>query len=181
MGFIERLRQQQAESVLRQQQLKTQQEAREREGHQREAAENERRAQRQRQAKDFYQESGVSNLLAELRAVLPSAINAYPVTSQENSDSVCEGVAWDKVYNVTSKKGYSYYENYSNKYITVETCPDGNIIFHGGLFGSTTVGPAVWRNNKSKEMIFEKALEKAFSRPGVHRSSVYQDPGHANG
>lgn len=206
MGFIERLRQEQGASALREQQLKAQQEAQERERLQRQAAENERRAKRKEQAERFREESKVGNVVTELSNFLatptipvirvstydgmyseytefigrgsssgPTSAGSLPV-SQKDQDSVFDIVQWDAELNGHSKsKVLGSYSHYSTKYIAVESCPDGVIYLHGGWGGSTTIRATQWRTS-DKEQIFDKALERAYKNPGIHRYKLWNKP-----
>lgn len=205
MGFIERLRQEEAAKALREQQrLRAQLEAEEKERLQRETAEKERRAQRRQQAERFREESGVGIAVAKLCEVLatptipivhagtasdwgqgpeyteyvgrgnssgPTSAGNLPI-SQKDSDSVFDIVLWDATsHNYAEAKRHGGFSHHSEKYIAVESCPDGTIVFHGGWFVSTTIRITEWRTN-AKEQIFDKALEKAYTHPGVHGYSV---------
>lgn len=87
--------------------------------------------------------------------------------SQRHPDSVFDTVHWD-----TADLGHSLH---SEKYIAVETCPDGTIVFYAGWIGSTTIGLEKWRTG-NKEQLFEKALEKAYKHPGINKYSVWHEP-----
>ena len=103
-----------------------------------------------------------------------------PITSagdlpvhQNDPDSVFDTAVWDAAYT----KGFIFptqtnklYEanSYSEKYIAVESCPDGAIVFHAGWLGSTTIRMQEWRT-RDKEQLFDKALERAFKNPGFYK------------
>lgn len=185
MGFIEELRQKEVAEALRKQHLVAQQQAQEKERFQREVAEQERRAQRRQQAEKFRGESGISEVVVELGKFLETQKRGHSYgLSYDNSyepilkdpDSLIDTASWDEVYRGTSQIGYTYYRNYSRKCIAVETCPDGNIVFHGGLFGSTTIRVTEWRSNE-KEQLFDKALKKAYKHPENYRYSRQEPPG----
>lgn len=58
--------------------------------------------------------------------------------------------------------------------LAIETCPDGEIHFYGGIFGSSVIREDQWRDNKD---CLEEALGKAYYHPKqkIHIS----DPPHA--
>lgn len=179
MGFIERLRQELALEAQRVEQKaaqeKADQEAKEKARLQAEVAERERRAPRRQQAAGFQAQSGVGAMVAELRAFL--AIPARGGASEDlvwiDPDSVFEWAQWDIKHCGNSGVKSGWNEHFSEKYIAVETCPNGTIVFHGGWRSSTTIPLTKWRDNKNRELIFDKALEKAFKNPKIHRFSVY--------
>ncbi len=199
MGLVERLRREVAELQLRQQ-LKDQPDAkREAEKFQKENIERERHAQREQQAENFRKESEVGDAVERLGFFLestqvarfnfysqstefvrrgfsrgPKSVVSLPI-SRRDPDSVFDTVEWDHKSDHSSyRKGGGYYSHDSNKYIAVESCPDGRIVFHAGWFGSTTLQLTKWRT-QDKEQILDKALDKAFNHPGVNKSSLWHD------
>lgn len=206
MTFIERLRQEQAAKALSEQRLKTQQEDREKERLQKEAVERERRAQRKQLAENFRKESEVGDAVAELGRFLatptipvgrqsfydgihsgytelvgrgsssgPTSVGDLPI-SQRDPDSVFDTVGWDyESHGFSKDKVMGSNSHHSKKYIAVESCPDGTIVFHGSWLGSTTIRVTDWRTNDRKQ-VFDKALEKAYKHPGIHRYSEWHQP-----
>lgn len=177
MGFIERLEQ---EELTQRQQLKDRREAREREQLQREVDEKAHHAQRKQQAEKFWEESGVGVVVAKLDEFIarfkrrgsrekPTSVGDLPV-SQRDPDSVLDIALWDGVYTSGSSEVRVLVNatHYSEKYIAVESCPDGTIVFHGNWRGSTTIRETEWRS-EDKEQIFDRALEKAFKHPGFYK------------
>lgn len=83
-------------------------------------------------------------------------------------DSVFDEASWDKK---TIKEGvrgpYGLWDNIECRLLVIETCPDGNLIFHAGK--RKTITEQEWRNNKG---ILDHALEQAFNNPKVHRYTV---------
>lgn len=98
-------------------------------------------------------------------------INLVP----KDPDSVFDSAEWDSKYIGFThlKYGGGNDSHYSEKFIAVETCPDGRIIFHAGWLGSTTIRVGEWRGNDRKD-IFDKALEKAYRNPGTNKYSIHQ-------
>lgn len=56
--------------------------------------------------------------------------------------------------------------------IAIETCPSGEIYFHGSLFGSSVVIKDQWQNDKD---CMEEALGKAYHHP-KHKQRAYVHP-----
>lgn len=205
MRFIERLKQEDAARVQREQQLEAQQEAAKMARIQKEADERERRAKRRQLAERFREESGVGNAVAKLGEYLStptipitrssfsdgihdswtdyigrgsSSANTYagdlPIR-QRDPDSTFDTATWDAKDLRRWKKGTGgSYEYFTEKYIAVETCPDGTIVFHASWSGSTTIETAKWRTG-NKEQLFDKALEKAYNNPGDHQYTVWHE------
>lgn len=186
MGFIERLRQEDAVKALKAEQLKALQKAREesleREKRSRETTERERHAKRREQAENFRKESGTSlviDKLAEyLRSTESSIRRGEEVSySPKDPDSVDDKIKWGFEYHSYSRTydGYHNFEARSwcdRKSIVVETCPDGTIVFHAGRGAASTIKLKEWRSPK-KEQLFERALEKAFRNPGITSEKLY--------
>lgn len=95
---------------------------------------------------------------------------------QRDPDSAFGVVHWDTEDLGSSRaKVMGSDTHHSEKYIAVETCPDGTIVFHAGWFGGTTIRLAEWRA-EDKGQLFGKALEKAYKHPGINRYSVWHKP-----
>ena len=154
MGFLERLRQEkeavESDKAERERLVR----ARESATNARRRAEIEERASR---ASQFYKESGIESLLEELRGIVTPGPRYYRwETTQhirrKDRDSILDTVSWDH------KQGDTPFSK-SARLIVAETCPDGRIIIHGGLFGTTKISLTQWRSNKG---VLESALEKAY-------------------
>lgn len=91
-----------------------------------------------------------------------------PISIQKDPNSIANVVHWDYM----KPKGYGTIKCLY-KYLVVETNPDGVILFHGGFLGSTALQLFQWRT-EYKEQIFDKALERAFKRPKLHKYSFYR-------
>ena len=184
MGFIERLKEQALVDALKEQQIKLQSKTAERERLQTKAAETEHRAQRKRQAENFRQESGVGAVVAELgeffkefgRGSSSSDLGNIVHYTPVDHDSVFDSVEWDKEekHHYSASAGW-WFENshlhstfFSEKYIVVETCPDGKIIFGRGR---TTIQVKEWRG-KNKRGIFDTALENEYNNPKINKYKV---------
>lgn len=195
MGFIESLRQQKEVEARATQQkaheLAMAKQAEEAARQQREAQEEKFHNQRKQQAERFREESGVGAMVYELAKFMapPTPPSFGPLDGRTvgyrsgsagaeiyhngflqdrrpaDPDSVFDTISWDKKSHY--KKDYE-----SEKFISVETCPDGKIIFHAGWFGSTTIPLEKWRSN-NRESIFDSALEKAYNHPGTNRYTSY--------
>ncbi len=57
----------------------------------------------------------------------------------------------------------------ATKYIVIESRPEGTIVVHGGLFGSTTLPLSEWQDNPE---IQEKALERAYKHPRLNTADI---------
>ncbi len=103
----------------------------------------------------------------------------------KDPDSVFDSVEWDSklIDSAEWDRRHTYidthlrdkgrnYSHYSEKFIAVETYPDGTIIFHAGWFGTTTIQVEKWRGN-DRTSIFDKALEKAYRNPGTNNYSIH--------
>lgn len=95
---------------------------------------------------------------------------------RKDPDSIFDIARWDKVKTGTLSDGKGgFYTHYPEKYIVVETCPDGTIVFHAGSRSSTTI-PVVELRTNDKEQILDEALKKAFNDPGHHLTVVQHLP-----
>lgn len=187
MNFIERLRQELVVEKQKEAQKTAQQEAIEKARFQKETDERERRVKRKEQSEKFREESGVSQVVDKLANFFSSQIreviyiatdsdhHTYEYTRQERRGGrvrenefayiPCPGDS-DSIYDVVHWDG--------KKYIDVESCPDGTIVFHGDRKGSTTIRTTEWRN-KEKEQLFDKALEKAYNSPKIRLSHPFHE------
>lgn len=152
MGFIERLR--------REREREQEKEAVEHQGAEKE---NQRHLLRQRQASQFFEESSLRYLLIELRSVTKnSSFGSY----DSDSDSLHCWFEWDRWGDIEYSGGA--------KRFSIETQPNGTIIFHHGgflgIFTSSRVRLGRWQNNKG---ILESYLEKAFRHPKTVTWSKY--------
>lgn len=84
----------------------------------------------------------------------------------KNKESVLDTVAWDV------KEGDTPF-SFSARLIVAETCPDGTIIIHAGLLGTSLISSSQWRNNKGT---LESALEKAYKHSTRHAWSENYEP-----
>lgn len=193
MGFIERLRQQKETtaqvSSLQAAELQRKREAEETERQQRTAQEKEYHQQRRLQAETFRQENGVGILVAELGRFLVEEIFkgvskgpdyeikppprlawdpvieiTYPSIPPTDPDSTVDIAIWDMKYLGHHSKGDKGWEEAEQKFLAVETKPDGNVVFHARK--SVTKPEREWRINKD---ILDKALEEAFYNPRIHK------------
>lgn len=99
----------------------------------------------------------------------------YPSSiSLSDKESVFDIVMWD-FKNVVGQRECrdgtfdGAFSEAEQRFLAVETRPDGNIAFHAGWLGTGSIKESQWRGSNKKNDIFDKALEKAFKHPGTHR------------
>lgn len=216
MGFIENLIQQGIAVVHRAQQVRNQQAAAAESKRQSDAREREFHAQRQQQAVTFHQESKVDTMVADFRKLLQERVllngsgteeywqppvltrRPYIPFPQKDPDSIVDEVGWNIEVRVGVLPGNEgLYDEFSEKYLAVETCPDGTIVFWSGqetslgytsqskprtfvrqvieLFTIHRVEPkpllipeVTWRNDPD---VLEETLRGAYRNPFKHRFS----------
>ena len=61
--------------------------------------------------------------------------------------------------------------------MAVETCPGGEMYFHGGLFGSSVIRKDQWQKDKD---CLENALEKEYHNPKKYRGRPYHSSGYGH-
>lgn len=180
MGFFERLKQGEAARILREQQSREEQKAQEEIRFQQETIKREHRDQRRKEAELYRTTTGVGLLVAKLGEFLATPTLSYmraisiesgtlmeeqlfgrgyssgPVNSdglpisQKDPDSVFDVASWDETKNGFVRRGYQSYEKHTRKYLVVESCPNGTIIFYGdGRSGSTILTQMEWRTGIS--------------------------------
>ncbi len=189
MGFLESLsRKLEAEALVRKQNeetIRTAKQAAEASCLQKRAQEEAVHQQRREQAGAFREESKIDSLLSKLAGLIDGDLcsvygpgnSAYlhsgsdgrinwPTRLQDPDSDRSHFLRWDVVSlgDVYPEKNSDYYyERFVGKYIAVECCPEGTIIFHAGKRGSSTLTRAQWRSNPDS---LEASLESAYSQPG---------------
>lgn len=158
MSFIERLEREKQEKETRER-LATAEKARD-ERQRRETvthpvqrgSERDMHLQRMEQAERFQKESGLYDLM-ETVAGLISGEQSGRFFRYPNPENAVGELRWD--HKREDKKT-------TNKFLWAETFPDGTIIFHGGMFGSSSISRSKWLADKSA---ITNALEKAYKHP----------------
>lgn len=89
---------------------------------------------------------------------------SYPSIPPTDQDSIFDMAIWDMKYLGSRSKGDKYWEEAEQKFLAVETRPDGNVVFHAR--NNVTKSGRDWGTNKA---ILDKALEQAFYNPGIHK------------
>lgn len=164
MGFIERL---QAEKEAKERQASIE---RARMEERREAAVvvspvqrgslAEMRMERWDQARRFQKESGISSLMNTVAGLIYGVHDTPDLKYEKrfrdcvkDSESAVDRLTWD--HKMAGKINI-------RKLVWIETSPDGIIIFHGGIFGSSSISRSKWIIDKTT---ITDALEKAHRHP----------------
>ncbi len=138
---------------------------------------------RHEQATSFYNESRIGTLVEKFHAIVPSVPVCYPKVN-EDPDSVTSLIGLEStesdrhfagryVRNVMAGENTFVPEKViyksHDKAICIETAPDGRIVFHAGILGSSTVALKQWRSTPD---ILEKALKRAYKHPKSYSTVV---------
>ena len=101
---------------------------------------------------DYYSKAKISLLPFE-----------YPVGTLTDSGGFIDCAVWDSKYVGDEKVLYGEWEKYQLSYLTVESHPEGSIIFRGNT--SITISEQDWSEDNS---LLEKALGEIFNQPDYY-------------
>lgn len=143
---------------------------------------------RKRQAEAIRQDSGVNILVGKLRDIIGGKTYGRGVpNSATDPDSICDGIVWDRIKVGTGSVVVGSWEPegtppqredvdiFEDKFLVVESQPEGNIIFHGKR--DLLVQETKWRNNDG---MLEDALEQTYNNPGTIRDHGIPRSGYSD-
>ena len=130
---------------------------------------------RKQQAQTYLEESGVCNLAQKFTEAIGGHCRSYfeggyysdlDLKTKTDPDSSSIDVIWDirrvGTSTIGMANGSMEYDVNEGRGFTIECRPNGNIVFHGGLFGRSRIPVEKWRDKRD---VLEMDLEKAYNRP----------------